>query len=83
MGSPFGRPQWLARISLPPLEITSLMDGSAATIRVSSVTTPSLSGTLKSTRIRTFLPARSISLIVFLSHYVLLLAKLNDVYIIN
>ena len=46
--------------------------GKAALIRLSSVTLPSAIGTLKSTRIRTRLPFRSISLTVFLSMLILL-----------
>jgi hypothetical protein len=41
--------------------------GRAAMIRVSSVIFPSFTGTLKSTRMNTRLPAMSTSLIVFLS----------------
>ena len=42
------------------------MVGMAARTRVSSVTTPSFRGTLKSTRIRTRLPSTSASRTVFL-----------------
>src|SRR5690554_6694749 len=48
------------------------MIGKAATILVSSVMTPSLSGTLKSTLINTFLLFNSMSLIVFFAMLILL-----------
>ena len=43
------------------------MVGSEAWMRVSSVTLPPFSGTLKSTRQRTCLPFRSMSLMLFLA----------------
>jgi hypothetical protein len=50
----------------PPRSITLRIESSAMWIRRSSVTRPSSSGTLKSTRISTLRPATSISAIVFL-----------------
>ena len=61
---PFGRPKWLITIKEAPLSNNALIVGRAALIRVSSPTTPSFTGTLKSTRIKTFLSAQSHILIV-------------------
>ena len=58
-------PKWLIRITLAPLPINSLIVGRAATILLSSLIVPSLSGTLKSQRTRTFFPATSKSLTCF------------------
>ena len=56
LGAPLGRPRWLIRISAPPRSSTDWMDGNAMRMRVSSVMhCLSSSGTLKSTRISTFL----------------------------
>src|SRR5215510_5109100 len=64
-GPPFGRPRWDAsRMRPAPCAIAYLIVGSEARIRVSSLITPPLSGTLKSTRMKTRLPLRSTSLIV-------------------
>jgi hypothetical protein len=66
--APSGRPRWLIRIRLPPRSSTFLIVGSALTMRSSLVMLPlSSCGTLKSTRIRTFLPLTSISATVFLA----------------
>ena len=46
-----------------PFSSASLMVGSEATIRASLFTTPSFTGTLRSSRISTRLPARSRSVI--------------------
>ena len=54
------------RMILAPLSLRYSMVGMAARTRVSSVTTPSFRGTLKSTRMRTRLPATSASRTVFL-----------------
>ena len=61
---PLGRPRCVITTSDAPLSRIYLIVGRAALIRVLSVTTPSLRGTLKSTLIRTLLPLRSASLIV-------------------
>ncbi len=56
LGAPLGRPRWLIRISAPPRSSTDSIDGRAMRIRVSSVMhCLSSKGTLKSTRISTFL----------------------------
>ena len=53
---------WLHRITLPPLPVKSLIVGSAALMRVSSVILPlSSSGTLKSALTNTFFPETSAS----------------------
>ena len=57
----FGRPRWDARIVRAPASIRYRIVGSEARIRVSSATFPSFSGTLKSTRTKTFRPATSTS----------------------
>src|SRR5690606_3079606 len=57
-GPCFGRPKCDMRIALPPASVTRVMVGRAASIRVVSVTSPSLTGTLKSTRMRTRLLVR-------------------------
>src|ERR1700722_11316908 len=55
VGPSFGRPRWLIRMTLPPSVRIFLIVGTAARIRVSSVISSlSLRGTLKSTRIRAF-----------------------------
>ena len=59
-----GRPRCDTSISRAPLESAWRMPGSEARMRVSSVITPSCSGTLKSSRISTRLPARSRSVIL-------------------
>ena len=61
-----GLPRWLHRITLPPFSISFLMVGSAATMRLSLVMTPSFMGTLKSQRTSTRLPRTSSSSTVFL-----------------
>ena len=55
-GLPLGRPRCETRISLAPWRSAYSMVGSVSRMRVSSVTRPSSSGTLKSTRIKTRLP---------------------------
>src|SRR5690606_26786777 len=70
-GSPSGRPRWLIRTTLAPLFRAYSTEGSAATMRALFVMAPSLSGTLKSTRIRTRFPARSRSV---------MLSLLNDMH---
>ena len=61
LGSPFGRPRWLIRINLPPWPRMKRIVGNAARIRLSLATCPCFTGTLKSTRIRTFLLRTSMS----------------------
>ena len=63
---PLGRPRWLIRTTDAPWSRTYWIVGSAALMRLSSVTTPSAIGTLKSTRMMTRLPLRSMSRTVFL-----------------
>src|SRR5271165_6320242 len=63
-GPPLGLPRCDASTKRPPFSIASFNVGSVSRIRVSSVTTPSFSGTLKSTRINTRLPFNSKSRIV-------------------
>ena len=62
-GLPFGRPRWLASTTVAPCSSAYWIVGSDDWIRVSSPITPFLSGTLKSTRMKTRLPLRSRSLI--------------------
>src|SRR5947207_5792801 len=64
---PSGRPRWLARTTRAPSARRLVIVGRAARIRESSVTLPSASGTLKSTRTKTRLPAASKSRMVSLS----------------
>src|SRR5712671_300713 len=64
---PSGRPRWLARMTFAPWARRALIVGIAARIRESSVTLPSASGTLKSTRTKTRLPVASKSRMVSLS----------------
>ncbi len=56
---PSGRPRWLMSTRLAPLPSTYWMEGSEARRRLSFSTLPSLTGTLKSTRMITRLPGRS------------------------
>src|SRR5579884_1750437 len=65
-GPPFGRPRCEARTSRPPFCIARRNVGRVSRMRVSSVTTPSFKGTLKSARMKTRLPRRSKSSIVSL-----------------
>ncbi len=58
--------RWEIRAGFAPSERRCLIVGRARRMRVSSVTSPSLTGTLKSTRTRTRLPLRSRSLTLFL-----------------
>src|SRR6185503_8852217 len=60
-------PRWLARITRAPWLIRCRMVGMEARMRESSVTLPSSSGTLKSTRTKTRFPATSASRTVSLS----------------
>lgn len=64
--SPLGLPRCEQSITFAPCSIKYLIVGRAATILLSLVISPSLSGTLKSQRARTFLPFTSMSSIVFL-----------------
>src|SRR5260221_4570904 len=64
---PSGRPRWLARMTFAPWARRALIVGIAARMRESSVTLPSSSGTLKSTRTKTRLPVTSASRTVSLS----------------
>ena len=64
--SPFGRPRWEQRMTAALWSSRYLMVGRAATMRLSEVMTPSLSGTLKSQRTSTFLPFTSMSSTDFL-----------------
>jgi hypothetical protein len=62
LGAPLGRPRWLIRINAPPRSSTDSIDGNAMRMRVSSVMhCLSSRGTLKSTRINTFLFVTSTS----------------------
>src|SRR5215471_5082201 len=65
-GPPFGLPRWDASTNRPSFSIASFSVGSVSRMRVSSVTTPSFRGTLKSTRMKTRFPRKSSSLIVSL-----------------
>src|SRR6185437_11527817 len=56
---PFGRSKWLIRITFAPPARSLRMVGNAASSRVSSLTLPSCSGTLKSTRTSARLPFTS------------------------
>ena len=56
---PFGRPKWESRMTRPPLSAISVMVGADASMRVASLTVPSVIGTLRSTRTSTRLPLRS------------------------
>ena len=58
-----GRPRWEVTITLAPAFIACSMVGIEAVIRASEVTLPSLTGTFRSARINTRLPARSSSVI--------------------
>src|SRR5690606_19370733 len=58
---PLGRPRWEQSTTRAFRPSRSSIVGRAAPIRVSSVTRPSASGTLKSTRTRTRLPSTSAS----------------------
>src|SRR6266511_4146907 len=79
-GFPFGRPRCEARITRPRALIAYWIVGSAARMRASSVTRPcSSSGTLKSTRMKTRLPARSSASMVFITMASLLREVLRDV----
>ena len=49
-GLPFGRPRCEARISRAPCRSAYSIEGSVSRMRVSSITRPLSSGTLKSTR---------------------------------
>src|SRR5690606_3222249 len=60
-GAPFGRPKWASRTTLAPLAESSVMVGATRSMRVASVTLPSFTGTFRSTRTRTRLPATSAS----------------------
>src|SRR5262249_24156380 len=53
---PSGRPRWLISTRLAPLSSTYRIEGSDARSRLSFSTLPSLTGTLKSTRMTTRLP---------------------------
>jgi len=59
------RPRCENTIAFPPWESTYLIVGNASTILFSSLISPFFNGTLKSTRINTFLPLTLMSLIVF------------------
>ena len=58
-GPPFGRPKCASRMTLAPLSESSRMVGATRSIRVASVTLPSATGTLRSTRTSTRLPLTS------------------------
>ena len=73
--SPAGRPRWLIRMTFAPLDARYSIVGSAARMRVSSLTTPSLMGTLKSTRTMTRLPRTSTPSMVLMSDMAILLGK--------
>src|SRR5574339_412805 len=63
-GCPFGRPRCEARMTVAPLSSAYWMVGSDARTRVSSPIVPFLIGTLKSTRTKARLPARSRSVML-------------------
>jgi hypothetical protein len=56
-GPSLGRPKWASRMTLAPLPDSSRIVGATRSMRVASVTLPSLTGTLRSTRTSTRLPA--------------------------
>ena len=58
---PFGRPKCASRITRPRLSAISRMVGATRSMRVASLTRPSSTGTLRSTRSRTRLPRGSAS----------------------
>ena len=58
-GPPFGRPKCASRMTLAPLSASSRMVGATRSMRVASVTLPSATGTLRSTRTSTRLPLTS------------------------
>src|SRR5690606_27474175 len=60
-GFPFGRPKCASSTGLPPFATISRMVGTIRSIRVVSLTRPSATGTLMSTRVSTTLPSRSMS----------------------
>jgi hypothetical protein len=60
-GLPSGRPKCDIRTTLAPFSISVSMVGASRSIRVASVTTPSLTGTFKSARSSTRLPRTSMS----------------------
>ena len=62
---PFGRPKCAISTGLPPAARMSRTVGTIRSIRVASVTLPSSTGTLMSTRVSTTLPFRSMSSSVF------------------
>src|SRR5688572_17731938 len=64
---PLGRPRWLASTTDAPRSSRLTMVGRLARMRVSSVIFPSSSGTFRSARRKTRLPATSTSRTVFLS----------------
>src|ERR1043165_3512351 len=57
--SPFGRPKWARRRTIAPLSASPVTVGRVARRRVSSVTTRSDIGTLRSTRTRALFPLTS------------------------
>src|SRR5690606_18698747 len=59
-----GRPRWLITITLAPAFRQCSMVGMEALMRASDVTLPSFTGTFRSARISTRLPARSRSVIL-------------------
>lgn len=76
------RHRWDSRIALPPWYMTYWMVGHAATIRLTTPITPSLIGTLKDSRIQTFLSLTSKSETINLAQrYDLLLFPKDDAYI--
>src|SRR5688500_4719155 len=64
---PFGRPRWLARITVAPRSRRLTRVGRLARMRVSSVMRPSSSGTFRSARTKTRRPSTSTSRIVLAS----------------
>src|SRR5690554_7884091 len=62
-----GRPRWDISMTLAPASLAALMVGSEARMRASLDTLPSLTGTFRSSRIRTRLPARFRSVIFLMA----------------
>ena len=76
VGPSLGRPRWLIKITLPPSFNILEMVGMVARIRLSSViSNASFKGTLKSTLIKAFLPAKEKFLNKPILPYFILLAK--------
>ena len=77
----WGLPMCEQRMTIAPASRRNLMVGSASTIRLSEVITPSFTGTLKSHRTRHFFPATSMSRTVFLLYVIFLSTFQANFYI--